>query len=330
MFGSAPAFWWKKPGFKAWCLAPVSWVYGRVAASRLRNAPSYRAPLPVICVGNFTIGGSGKTPLALALAKAAKAEGFKPGFISRGHGGTTKVTCLATDTDTALSIGDEAMLLLRVAPVAVGIDRLAGAKLLAEIGCTIAIMDDGFQSRTISIDHSIIAVDARRGLGNGYVIPAGPLRAQLRDQLPFADQIVVVGEGNAGDGVVRIAARAGKPVARAILSPRNISKIKGQRVMAFAGIADPEKFYETLRFIGAIIVATRSFPDHHPYTDQELRSLMDDAGELVLVTTEKDAVRLPPDAQARAVIIPVQLHLLDDAMLKRALGEAVKRLKSAV
>ena len=310
-------------------LLPLSWVYGLIAAGRLAKTDLQRAPLPVICIGNFTVGGSGKTPLALALARAAKANGFKPGFITRGHGGTVKQTRLSVDADSASTIGDEAMLLSRAAPVAVGADRLAGAKLLADAGCNIAIMDDGFQSRKIIIDHSIIAVDARRGLGNGYVVPAGPVRVPIGRQLPLSDQLVVVGEGQAGDAVVRLASRAGKPVARATLNPRNIGKVKNQRVFAFAGIADPEKFYATLRSIGANIVKTRSFPDHHPFADAEIKSLIDDAGDLILVTTEKDAVRLPAATLLQVITLPIQLQLLDDAVLKRALDEAVKRFKAA-
>ena len=316
-------------------MSPLSWVYGRIAAGRMRNAKSERAPLPVICVGNFTVGGSGKTPLAIALAKAAKASGFKPGFITRGHGGTVKHTRLASENDSAITIGDEAMLLARAAPVAVGTDRLAGAKILAEAGCTIAIMDDGFQSRAIIIDHAIVAVDARRGIGNGFVIPAGPLRAPLNKQIPFADQLVVVGEGEAGDAVVRSASRAGKPVSRATLKPANIGKVKGKRIMAFAGIADPEKFYATLRSMGANIVQIRSFPDHHLFTDAELKSLMDDASDLLLVTTEKDAVRIIGKSvfhnqlQQRLVTIPVQVILSDDSVMKRAFDDAIRRFKIA-
>jgi tetraacyldisaccharide 4'-kinase len=328
MFGTAPAFWWKKPGIRAWLLALPAWIYGRVASQRMFSTDAPRAPLPVICVGNFTIGGSGKTPLALALAKAAKTEGLKPGFITRGHGGTVRQTRLAHENDTAKTIGDEAMLLARAAPVAVGADRLAGAKLLAEAGCTLAIMDDGYQSRRIAIDHALIAVDARRGAGNGFVMPAGPLRAPLGLQLRHADQVVVVGDGGAGDSVVRAASRAAKPVARATFVPRNISKVKGRRVMAFAGIADPEKFYDTLRKLGAILVKTRSFPDHYPFTDADLQSLFNDCGDLLLVTTEKDAVRLAPALQAQIITIPVQVQLQDDVVMKRAFAEAVKRFKA--
>ena len=334
-FGAAPGFWWAKPRFMAWALAPLSWAYGKIAANRMRGGISACAPIPVICVGNFTVGGSGKTPLALAVAKAAKAQGFKPGFITRGHGGTVKQTRLSVETDVASIIGDEAMLLARAAPVAVGADRLVGAKLLAEAGCTIAIMDDGFQSRSIAIDHAIIAVDARRGIGNGYVMPSGPLRAALNVQMPFADQIVVVGDGEAGDAVVRAASRTGKPVARASLKPGNIGKLKGKNVMAFAGIADPEKFYATLRNMGAIVAITRNFPDHHTFTQNELRSLMDDSGDLLLVTTEKDEVRITGQSeidlqlQSRLLTVPVQIIIQDDAVMKRALDEAVKRFKAA-
>ena len=335
IFGAAPQFWWAKPRVLAFVLAPLAWVYGRVAANRMHGGVMARAPLPVVCVGNFTVGGSGKTPLAIAVAKAAKLEGLKPGFITRGHGGTVKASRMAGETDSALTIGDEALLLARIAPVAVGADRLAGAKLLAGAGCTIAIMDDGFQSRSIAIDHSIIAVDARRGTGNGFVMPSGPLRAALNVQMPFADQIVIVGEGEAGDAVVRTASRAGKPVARAALKPGNIGKIKGKSVMAFAGIADPEKFYATLRSMGAVIAKSRSFPDHHIFTQNELRSLLQDSGDLLLVTTEKDEVRISGEStvvlqmKSRLLTVPVQISLYDDAVMKRALSEAVRRFKAA-
>jgi tetraacyldisaccharide 4'-kinase len=334
MFGSAPQFWWTKPSLLAWALAPLSWAYGKFSGNRMRGGTLARAPLPVVCVGNFTVGGSGKTPLALAVARGAKQAGFKPGFITRGHGGTIKQTRLAGENDTAVSIGDEAMLLARAAPVAVGADRLAGANLLAEIGCTIAIMDDGFQSRAIAIDHAMIAVDARRGIGNGHVLPSGPLRAALDVQMPLADQIVVVGDGEAGDVVVRMASRAAKPVARAMLKPGNIGKVKGKQVMAFAGIADPEKFYATLRKMGALVVKTRSFPDHHTFTDNELRSLMDDSGDLLLVTTEKDDVRISHETaigiklKASLLTVPVQVIIQDDSVMKRALAEAVKRFNA--
>lgn len=334
IFGSAPEFWWKKPGVLATVLLPFSWVYGNISSRRIQNARSRRASIPVLCVGNFTVGGSGKTPLALAVAKAAIAAGLKPGFITRGHGGTVKKSRLATESDTALSIGDEAMLLARVAPVSVGKDRATSAKLLAEAGCTIAIMDDGFQSRSITIDYSIIAVDARRAIGNGYVLPAGPLRAPLAIQIPFADQIIVVGNGEAGDAVVRAASRAAKPVARALLSPRNIGKVKNKKLMAFAGIADPEKFYATLHEMGAILVQTRSFPDHHPFTDGDLQSLLNDSADLMLVTTEKDLVRIQSNGQIqkqileKIITIPVQIIFQVDGVLERALEETVKRFKS--
>ncbi|MGL4405592.1 MAG: tetraacyldisaccharide 4'-kinase, partial [Notoacmeibacter sp.] len=168
-----------------------------------------------------------------------------------------------------------------------------------------------------------------------FVLPSGPLRAPIHVQLPFADQIIVVGQGDAGDSVVRLASRAAKPVSRALLSPRNIGKVKGQNVMAFAGIADPAKFYTTLAEMGANIIKTRSYPDHHVFLDSEIKSLMDDAGDLLLITTEKDAVRFQgssvfqQELRSRAAVIPVQIRLLDDTVMKRALDEALKRFKAA-
>jgi tetraacyldisaccharide 4'-kinase len=295
MRAKAPPFWWQPPGTKAFALAPAAAAYGAVARRRLRNAPRVPVGLCVICVGNLTVGGSGKTPVAIALATAAAQMGLKPGFLSRGHGGGLRhATLIAQGTNVDVDAGDEPSLLARHAPVAVATDRAAGARLLIEAGCDIAIMDDGFQSARILMDHALLVVDAVFGVGNGRVLPAGPLRAAVRDQLAYADSILRLGQGGGADGIVRLAARAGKPVHTATVKPAHPERLAGRRFLAFAGIGHPAKFFASVTAAGGEIVEARAFPDHHPFSEWEVRSLMADARarRVALVTTAKDAVRL--------------------------------------
>lgn len=290
----APPFWWQPPGAKALALAPAAAAYGAIARKRLHDAPRVPVPLAVVCVGNLTVGGSGKTPVAIALAKAAAGMGLKPGFLSRGHGSRPRRPVLVAPETSPVDTGDEPLLLAVHAPVAVSPDRAAGARLLIEQGCDLAIMDDGFQSARIRMDHSVVVVDAAFGVGNGRVLPAGPLRAAIRDQLPYVDSIVRLGEGSAADGIVRLAARAGKPVHTAVVKPVEPGRLAGRRFLAFAGIGHPAKFFETVRATGGEVEEVRAFPDHHPYSEWEIRSLMADARarRVALVTTAKDAARL--------------------------------------
>ena len=295
MASEAPPFWWEKSDWRAWMLWPVSAVYGAVARYRLDNAPREEVPLPVLCIGNFTVGGAGKTPVAIAFAETARALGRTPGFLSRGHGGSlTHPHLVDPQKDSARLVGDEPLLLAAHGPVAVSADREGAAKLLQEAGCDFIIMDDGFQSARIHIDFALLVVDGVSGLGNGHVIPGGPMRAPLADQLRHGDAVLVMGEGDAGDYVVRKAARAGKPVHRARVEVVNGDAFCKKRVFAFAGIGDPSKFYASLRGAGADIAATRNFGDHHPYSDDELEELVSAAktARAKLVTTAKDAVRL--------------------------------------
>lgn len=280
------------------------------------NANPSRVNAPVICVGNLTVGGTGKTPTAIALATQAKKLKYTPGFISRGYGGRHLSAHLVdTQSDTVTSVGDEPLLLAKHAPTMVGINRAASARKLVDSGCDFIIMDDGFQSRTLHYDYALITLDARRGVGNGAVIPGGPLRAPLRDQLRLADAVLRIGEGQGGDEVIRAASRAAKPLMQAHLKPANIRAISGKQVLAYTGIGDPEKFYETLSEFGCWLGATRSFPDHHVFTQSEARELLDKASaeDLELVTTEKDAVRLThltgplAELSDRTHVLPVSL-----------------------
>ncbi|MCU0830512.1 MAG: tetraacyldisaccharide 4'-kinase [Rhizobiaceae bacterium] len=333
MFGSAPAFWHQKAGWKALALAPFAALYGKVALERL-NRVSPRPPVPVVCVGNYTLGGSGKTPVAIALAQIARAEGFKPGFLSRGHGGSNRtVRLIDADVETAASAGDEPLLLAEYAPVAAGADRLAAAALLVQAGCDFAIMDDGFQSRRLEPSFSLLVIDARYGLGNGKVFPAGPLRAPLSGQLLKTDALAVVGEGQGADGVIRLAARAAKPVIPVVLKPQGARRWKGVQAYAFSGIGHPEKFFRTVEGIGAKLVGRRPFPDHHPFTEADALTILAEARALdaQIVTTEKDAIRLAGAEGARGrlaaqlQILPVRAETTLDQAFERIIREAASR-----
>ncbi len=298
-------------------LSPISAVYGAVARYRMDKAkPSY-LNAPVLCIGNLTVGGAGKTPTAIALAKSALKQKLKPGIVSRGYGGIhVKPHLVDIEKDTASAVGDEPLLLARVAPTMVGRNRAGSGQQLLDSGCDFIIMDDGFQSRSLHYDYALIALDARRGIGNGHMIPAGPLRAPLKDQMRHASAILSIGEGDAGDPVIRAAARAGKPLFQAKLKPKNARAISGKQVLAFTGIGDPQKFFDTLSSSGCWVGASRAFGDHHMYTEAEAQQLLDKAGDekLELVTTEKDAVRLTHSEgplaklRERAHVVPISLE----------------------
>lgn len=292
---AAPSFWWRKPGWQAMCLAPIGFLYGLISAYRMRHARGFAAAVPVLCIGNFTLGGAGKTPTALALANAAKGMGLTPGFLSRGYGGSISAAVLVDPArHTALEVGDEPLLLAQVAQTVISRTRVEGACLLAAQGVDLIFMDDGFQSARIAIDYALIVADARRGVGNGLVFPAGPLRVPLSVQRPKASALLVVGEGQAGTALAADFAATGKPVFFATLRPVEVPDLRGARVLAFAGIADPAKFQRTLEELGAVVVERRDFADHAPLTDTEIATLLRDARakDLKLVTTAKDAVRL--------------------------------------
>jgi tetraacyldisaccharide 4'-kinase len=296
MASESPPFWWEKPDWRAFALSPLSFTYGFVASRRMHTAKREKIAAPVLCVGNFTVGGTGKTPVAIALARQARRMQLKPGILSRGHGGGFSSPHLVDPShDSAKHVGDEPLLLAEHAPVAVTPNRAAGAQLLIDRhGCDFLIMDDGFQSARIHIDYALVVVDARYGLGNGRVIPAGPLRARVVDQLVYTSSLLKMGEGTAADRVIRQAARAGKPIYEARTRPRGRKAFAGKRFLAFAGIGHPDKFFDTVTGTGAVVVLSRAFPDHHVYGEDELAELLKTArdNEIRLITTAKDAARL--------------------------------------
>lgn len=298
-----PPSWWygTSPAdrLKAALLWPAGWVYGRAAQARFALAKPYRSRLPVICVGNFTVGGAGKTPLALALAQITRGLGHQPAFLTRGYGGSlTGPHRVDPDRDSAAEVGDEALLLARAAPTVLARNRPAGATAIEALDVSLIIMDDGFQNPSLEKDVAIIAVDAGAGFGNGLVFPAGPLRAPLGAQRKRASLAVLIGEGS---GKVAAKLADGLPLVKANLAPiEGVNWLRGAKVVAFSGIGRPGKFFDTLRGCGAQLLAAEPFPDHHAFTDAEALALVTKAAALdaFLVTTEKDWVRIAPTSRA--------------------------------
>ncbi len=316
MVSDAPPFWWTKADWRAWSLLPFSFLYGRVAGWRMGRKRRHAPPVPVVCVGNFTVGGAGKTPTALTLARAAKAKGLKPGFLSRGYGGSLDVTTVVdVHHHRATDVGDEPLLLAQEALTVISRRRVAGAERLVKEGADIIIMDDGFQSARLTVDFALVVIDTMRGIGNGHLVPGGPVRAPIAIQMRHLDAILKVGNGNAADRLVRQAARAGKAVMVAALKPKDDAGLAGKRVLAFAGIADPSKFQRTLEGLGAVVAELRPFPDHHHLTDDEVDALLVDADKLglLLATTAKDIVRLA-GGHGRSAELASRCHVVEVEM----------------
>ena len=330
-----PDFWWQKPGLAAWLLSPFGLVYGAVAGWRMRRA-GWRADIPVICVGNFTLGGTGKTPAAIAIATLLAERGATPFFLTRGYGGNLAGPVqVDLRSHRAADVGDEPLLLARAAPTIVSRDRPAGAAFAQAAGASVIVMDDGLQNPSLHKTLSIAVVDARRGLGNAHVFPAGPLRAPIATQLAMVRAILIVGAGSGADPVTALARSRGVPVLRARLAPAAdaVNALAGRKAFAFAGIGDPEKFYLTLAEAGIYATARQNFADHHPYSEEEAASILArcESERLVPVTTEKDIARLAGQDGSRgrlaaaASAIPVTLVPDDATLLEILLPDALKR-----
>jgi tetraacyldisaccharide 4'-kinase len=311
----APEFWRRSPPSRmARLLAPYGSLYGAAAERRMaRDAP--RAGLPTVVIGGPTVGGDGKTPMALAMAAILETLGEKPVFLTRGFGrGRSRERepfLVDAARHGARAAGDEALLLARAAPTIVCADRAAGARFAETLGASALVLDDGLHSRALAPDLALAAVDSHYGAGNGLCLPAGPLRAPLKSFFRRVDAVVMIGDGREGAAMGR---DCDEPWlrARVIPDPQSVERLCGKRIFSFAGIARPEKFAASLREIGADIVGSRWFPDHHFFASTELAQLARKAQELsaTLVTTEKDATRL---AVGERSIETLSIRLLFDA-----------------
>ncbi len=319
----APEFWGREPGLAAGLLAPFGAAWD--AAGRVRRAlvQPHRAPAPVICVGNLVAGGAGKTPVALALAEWLAARAIPVHVVARGYGGRNagpvRVDPAAHD---AREVGDEALLLAARAPSWVARNRAAGIAAAVAAGAAAVLLDDGFQNPSVAKALSLLVVDAGYGFGNRRVIPAGPLREDLRRGLARADAVVLLGAGGSARAATELGGRAVVP---AVLAPVDGERFAGLRVIAFAGIGRPQKFFAMLRGLGAELVGEAPFPDHHRYRDRDIAALRGaaDRERARLVTTAKDVVRLSAADRSGIDVLAVEIRWPDPAALAGLLAPIV-------
>lgn len=321
----APGFWHDAPGVTAALLSPLGALYAAGTARRLAKGPRARVGVPVICVGNLNAGGTGKTPTAIAVAQRLIARGVKAHAVTRGYGGTAEGPVQVNErSHTAAEVGDEALLLAAFLPTWVAKDRALGAQAAVAAGAECLILDDGFQNPALAYDLSLVVVDAWRGFGNGRVIPAGPLREPAEVGLARADMLLSIGPETAQGRFARAwGPQITIPHLTGALVPLPTGlPLNGLPVLAFAGIGHPEKFFQTLRAMGADLIATHALADHQPLSDALMTRLLREAKQrgAQVVTTEKDAVRLSPEFRAQVMTVPVRLELDNWEPLDRALS----------
>lgn len=318
----APTYWHRRT-LASWLLAPYTLVYAVGAwIDRALSTPRH-APVPIISIGNVTAGGAGKTPTTLALIPLLQALGHTPHILTRGYKGSALTAHRVTENDTASIVGDEALLLARAAPTWVGRDRYASAQAAANAGATILVCDDALQHHALHKDLSLLVVDGPYGIGNGFLIPAGPLRETLDSALARVDAVVMIGED-----AQHLSARIAKPIFRAKLAATgDTAFLAQQKWLAFAGIGRPEKFFDTLRTLGTNLATTRAFPDHHVYSHEDAQHLLDEANRLgaTLITTAKDAVKWP-FAEHKPHVLDVALVLENPQDFSAFLREKLRSL----
>jgi tetraacyldisaccharide 4'-kinase len=300
-------------------LVPLSRLWARATARRVARS-GWVAPVPVICCGNAGLGGAGKTPLALDLARRLARRGLRVGFLSRGYGGRLRGPLLVDAArHSAADVGDEPLLLARQAPVWIGADRVLTARLAIAQGCNVLVMDDGLQNPGLAKTLSLMVVDGGTGFGNGFVMPAGPLRETPEEAARRCHASVMIGVDTTD-----AASRAAQPVLLARLAAPKI--VLPSRLVAFAGIGRPEKFFATLASIGHTPHAALPFPDHHRYTTRDLRRVFSKARrhDAALITTEKDHVRLPAALRERILTLPIALVWQDEATIEALLDRMLQ------
>ncbi len=319
----APAFWDGGESWAATALAPPSWAWQVAHRVRWATTTPHRVQVPVVCIGNLVAGGAGKTPIAMTVAGRLLAAGKRAQFVTRGYGGSARGPLQVKTHHTAAAVGDEALLLAAVAPTIISDDRYAGARMAVAMGANLVVFDDGFQNPTIAKDVSLLVVDTDYGFGNGRTIPAGPLRESAAFGLARASALVLLGDGEWPGPPTSI------PMLRAALIPTadSAAKVRERRVVAFAGIGRPRKFFDTLRSLGCTLVADHPFGDHHAFSPGELQALQAEAhaAEAVLVTTRKDCVRIPPAHRTGIEVLDVTATFADVGALDAVLQPALRK-----
>lgn len=301
----SPAFWYRPFGFFSALLSPLGIFYWMSILIHQRLRKSQGVDVPVICVGNVTVGGAGKTPCVITMARLLKQKGYQVHILTRGYRGRLKGPVqVDLGRHTAVDVGDEPLILAQTAPTWVAHNRYHGAKAAQSTGADIILMDDGLQNNDLRKDFNILVVDQSLGFGNGALLPSGPLREPMNDGLNKAHVVFMIDQKSQHASTKLLTRLRDKQSIYRVLTqplPADLKPLMHQRVFAFSGIAHPHKFYETLKDKGINIRGTRDFPDHHYFTEKELQALLNEsmAVSAVLVTTEKDWVRLAPQWHQR-------------------------------
>jgi tetraacyldisaccharide 4'-kinase len=320
MMASAPQFWDRPAGLAAGLLLPLGAMWDAAGRLHRRLARPYRAPVPVVCIGNLMLGGAGKTPVALALGAWLRERGRRPHIVGRGyHGHQAGPILVDPSRHTAAAVGDEALLLGRSLPCWVARDRAAGIRAAAAAGAEMVLVDDGFQNPAFAKTLSLLVVDAAYRFGNGHVFPGGPLRERLASGLARADAVVLVRGSGAPEYGKALHALGDRPVVTAEVIPIGGGRFAGARLVAFAGIGRPAKFFATLRGLGADLIETCAFPDHHPFRVREIRALRHaaDRARSRLVTTAKDIVRVPSAERHGIEVLDIEIRWSEPERLVR-------------
>lgn len=319
-----PIFWDKKSSILSKILAPIGWCYMAQVARRIKKAKPYQAPIPVVCVGNITVGGTGKTPVCLALMKLLKKEGYF--FLNHGYKSRQKNILVNPDIHTAFEVGDEAMLLAMNAPTVVDNHRARGAQLAVKCGAKGLIMDDGFQNPSLIKTLSFVVVDGQKGFGNEKGLPAGPLREPVLKGLKRADAVIIAGEDTWGVEFYLQRHKIDLPVltGRFIPDAKLLERLKGKQVFAFAGLGNPQKFFDSLSRADIEVIGTQVFPDHYFYTRFDIEDMQQKASGVPLITTAKDAVKLTGELGKNILVVEGEFVFDKPEELKTVLKEVLK------
>jgi len=306
-----PKFW-SEQNLSAQLLRPFGEIYSFATKMKIRFGKPRAANVPIVCIGNLTAGGTGKTPVAISIMKIMKKKYKRPMFVSRGYGGKLKNVVVDRQENTYEQVGDEPLLLARHAPTIINPNRYQAALLAQDEGADAIVMDDGFQNQSLAKDLSFLVFDGKAGIGNGYCVPSGPMREKFENGLERADAVIILGEDKQN---LRLKI-SGIPVFYGKIVPLTKPEFN-KNVIAFAGIGRPQKLYDTLLALGADLIATRDFPDHHKYKEQELLDLIDFAKNTNsdLYTTTKDYVKIPYHLRSEFKVIEIGIKWQDEDKL---------------